>query len=302
MKKYNILLIVAVVLGGLFLTGCNNADEPEVVEPDGLVGLIETNNDEMYAILNDTSGVGIFVYVGMSTCPFCHEFEPILTETLEYLGRGLYHFEADTAALLDDESIMPMFEILMMMIEQTDFAWEGGVPAMIYLVDGEVINFMVGVKTKEEIIEFFEMDHFNDRTWNIVIEVDVDQVDWLPEVGLTYVTSDELYDILADMSNTGFFVYIGTPSCPFSQQFEPILVETLEELNLGLRYWQVDNAFEVEEELANEVFSNMLGQTRWNGGVPVIKFIANGHIVDFLSGVQESETVIEFFERNGGLE
>jgi len=172
MKKYNILLIVAVVLGGLFLTGCNNADEPEVLEPDGLVGLIETNNDEMYAILNDTSGVGIFVYVGMSTCPFCHEFEPILTETLEYLGRGLYHFEVDTAALLDDQSIMTMFEILMMMIEQTDFAWEGGVPAMIYLVDGEVINFMVGVKTKEEIIEFFEMDHFNDRTWNIMIEVD----------------------------------------------------------------------------------------------------------------------------------
>ena len=46
----------------------------------------------------------------------------------------------------------------------------------------------------------------------------------------------------------------------------------------------------------------MYGQTRWGGGVPVIKFIANGHIVDFLSGVQESETVIEFFERNGGLE
>ena len=307
MKNRNILLILATVLAGLFLTGCNSSDEPEILEAEfspqaGPAWLHEISNDDMYAILNDTSGEGIFVYIGMSTCPFCQEFQPILSETLEYLNRGLYHFEADTAALIDDESIMPMFEILTSMIEQTDGAWEGGgVPAMIYLVDGEVINFMVGIRTKEEVIEFFEMDHFNDRTWNIVVEVDVDQVDWLPEVGLTYVTSDELYDILADMSNTGFFVYIGTPSCPFCRQFEPILVETLEELNLGLRYWQVDNAFEVEEELANEVFSNMLGQTRWNGGVPVIKFIANGHVVDFLSGVQDSEAVTEFFERNNGF-
>jgi len=311
MKKCNRLLILTTILLVFGLTGCNSNNEPgdtepeyyvPVNEPELVVGLIETTNNQMYHLLNDTSGVGIFVYVGMSTCPFCHQFEPVLIETLEYLGRSVYHFEADTAALLDEDSIMTMFDILTSMIEQTNHEWGGHVPAMIYLVDGEVINFMIGAREMDEIIEFFEMDHFNDRTWNIVIEVDVARFDWLPEVGLTYLENQEFYDLLADRNYTGFFVYIGTPACPFCQQFEPILVETLEELGLGLRYWQIDDAFVVDEEFATEVFMIIFDQTQWNGGVPVIKFIANGHVLDFISGVQDSAAVIEFFERNGGLE
>lgn len=294
-----LVLLLVMIATPIVINRLSNNNEQAT--PDLVVGLIETSNDEMYRLLNDNSGVGVFLYVGMSTCPFCQQFEPILNETLEYLGKGLLHYEVDTATLLDDDSQMTMVEIMTAMVEQTNWAWEGGVPALIYMVDGEIINFVVGVQSKENIIEFFNMDHFADRTWNLPPE----EVVWVTAYQLNYVSSEDMADILSDESGVGFFVYIGTPHCPFCQQFEPILAETLAYLEAELRYFQVHHPELIaNHELTQEVFemlNELAGPLGWGGGVPVMMYFLDGQVIDILSGVQTQEAVIEFFDRNGGL-
>ena len=158
MKKRNILITLMVVLVGMFLVACNNNGDDDI-DNDNVelnVGLNSVTNNDMYAILNDGNSGGIFIYVGLSTCPHCHAFEPVLSATLTELEKGIRHFEADTERALDDESAMPMMEILTVMMNQTNNQWEGHVPAMLYLVDGEVVDFMIGNVPAETIIEFFE--------------------------------------------------------------------------------------------------------------------------------------------------
>lgn len=156
MKKHNILMvIIMVVVVGLFLIACGD-DGNNNNSSDLAVGLNSVTNDDMYTILHDDASGSIFVYVGLSTCPHCHNFEPVLTETLTELDKGLRHFEADTARALDDESQMTMAEILTIMIEHTDNEWRGQVPAMLHLIDGEVVDFMLGNVSAERIVDFFE--------------------------------------------------------------------------------------------------------------------------------------------------
>lgn len=126
-------------------------------------------------------------------------------------------------------------------------------------------------------------------------------VNWLPEVGLTYIDAHDVVAILLDESDTGYFVYIGRPTCPFCVQFEPLLLETLTNLDLGLRYFEIDESFATDTDLTNEVLIEIRNRG-WAGGVPVIKFFVEGQIVDSISGVQSVEEVTYFFERNGGLE
>ena len=302
MKKKSILAALLLMVIGLFLVGCNTTSDTNGTGSDA-IGLIEASNNDMYHLLNDDSGVGVLLYVGLSTCPFCHQFEPILTETLAYLEKGLLHYEVDTAALLDDESDMTMNEIMMILIEKTDWAWNGAVPALVYLVDGEVVNFTVGVQPKESIIEFFNMDHFNERTWHIVPEPE--ELLWETSPQLTYVSTEDVAEILGDMSGTGTFVYIGTPHCPFCREFEPILNETLEYLGAELRYFQVhDPVLTANQELTTEVFDTLMelaGPIGWGGGVPVVMYFSNGRVNDIISGVVQRDVILEFFERNGGL-
>ena len=295
MKKRNILVAMLLVFAGLFLAGCNSNEQT--------VGLIEASNNDMYNLLNDDSNTGTLIYIGLSTCPFCHEFEPILIETLEYLEKGLLHYEIDTAAALDDESEMTMHDIMTTLVEQTDWAWTGGVPALVYMFNGEVINFTVGVQPKERIIEFFNMDHFNERTWHLVPEPE--ELLWETGTQLTYVSSEDVAEILGDMSGTGTFVYIGTPHCPFCREFEPILNETLVELGVTLRYFQVhDPILTANQELTAEIFDTLMelaGPIGWGGGVPVVMYFSNGQVIDIISGVQQREVILDFFERNGGI-
>lgn len=161
MRKRRIIKVIMVVLVGLLLTACGNDDNSSSSnsqQPDSslalAVGLNGIGNDDMYEILNDRSGEGIFVYIGTSTCPNCREFQPIVTEVLEDLNKGLRHYEADTAQAYDDVSQMAMFDILMELIENSN--WEGNVPVILYMIDGQVIDFLLGLNPQENVIEFFE--------------------------------------------------------------------------------------------------------------------------------------------------
>jgi thioredoxin-like negative regulator of GroEL len=116
------------------------------------------------------------------------------------------------------------------------------------------------------------------------------------ESGLYYIGNEVLHDLLSDESDAGFFIYMGRPTCPMCQEFEPILEETLADLKAPLRYFQTDKARADDEERMLMLLED-LGIT----GIPVIVFVKNGLIRDFLMGMHTQEELIAFFENNGGL-
>jgi len=131
-------------------------------------------------------------------------------------------------------------------------------------------------------------------------------IDWLPTTGTSIITNDEMAQILEDDSDYGIFIYLGMASCPACQQFEPILHATLAELGLGLRHFQLEDAMDEDQDVATELLAiiseRATASWRDRGGVPVIKLFHNGRILDYLVGVQSQEAIINFFERNGGLD
>jgi len=134
-----VLLILADILNeGDFQFGSNNANE-----------LVYVGNTEMYEILNDTSGEGVFVYIGRPTCPVCVEFEPTLRETLRYLDQELRYYQVDLAREADDESEMTMSEIM----NELEVS---GVPRIVYIENGVVIDSLASNQPKERVISFFD--------------------------------------------------------------------------------------------------------------------------------------------------
>ena len=116
---------------------------------------------------------------------------------------------------------------------------------------------------------------------------------------LIYIGNSEMYEILNDTSDEGFFVYIGRPTCPHCQQFEPTLEEVLQYLDQELRYYETDLATLDDEEspmTRDEILTEIDG-----AAVPRIVYIENGVVIDALVGNQPQEYVIAFFEANGGL-
>jgi len=111
--------------------------------------LFYVGNAEMYEILNDRSDTGFFVYIGRPTCPACQRFEPVLRGALRHLGGNLRYFQTDLAGMTDNESEMTVMEIL-------DEIGVRGVPSMVYIRNGEVVDRLGNDREREDILSFFD--------------------------------------------------------------------------------------------------------------------------------------------------
>ena len=116
---------------------------------------------------------------------------------------------------------------------------------------------------------------------------------------LPYIGNADMYEILTDQSGTGHFVYVGMPTCPACQRFEPILRETLQELDQELSYFQTTRAREADDE--SEMTTSEILDIIGIDSVPSMVYIVNGQVVDSFTGVREREGILAFFEANGGL-
>ena len=106
----------------------------------------------------------------------------------------------------------------------------------------------------------------------------------------------EMDDILNDHRFEGTFVYIGRPTCPVCQEFEPILQETLSGLGQTLAYFETDLANGQDPARGAEIL-NQLNVA----AVPTLVYIEGGQPIDALVGLHQQETLLEFFAANGGL-
>lgn len=91
--------------------------------------------------------------------------------------------------------------------------------------------------------------------------------------------------------SAGVFVYFGRATCPLCQEFEPILDEALQQLEMPLMHFETDLA-RAEDEDAMLALLETLGVT----AIPVVVYLENGQIQDFLLGVYELDAVVAFFE------
>ena len=113
--------------------------------------------------------------------------------------------------------------------------------------------------------------------------------------GLRMIGISDMEGILSD-NDSGTFVYVGRPTCPACQQFEPILETTLADLGQELYYFETDRANSDDSDRTSAIL-NQLDVT----GVPVIVYILNGQVIDSLVGVHDQDAIMEFFDAYGGL-
>ena len=121
----------------------NGNDEPN---GNGSYGLVYIGNSEVEEILADTSEEGTFIYIGRPGCPICDNLEPILEDVLANLGIELLYFQVALAA--EDD-----LELTEDLIDQMDVF---GIPMIVYLEQGEVVDRLTGFQSEETLIEFFE--------------------------------------------------------------------------------------------------------------------------------------------------
>ena len=105
-------------------------------------GLYEVDSISLEKIMNvkDT----LFVYVGRPTCPQCKEFEPILRKVLNNQHQSMGYYNTDNARKENEDKLEIMADSLGI----------NSIPAIIKIVDGKVIDRIIGLKNEKAIEEF----------------------------------------------------------------------------------------------------------------------------------------------------
>lgn len=88
------------------------------------------------------------------------------------------------------------------------------------------------------------------------------------------------------------FVYIGRPTCPDCQAFQPTLDAVLKDKDMRLDYFDTDAARKEKEEQTKQFLQDMKVKT-----VPVIFYIENGKEVSRYDGNDDEKALAAWFDR-----
>lgn len=148
-----VCILLVLVIAGLFQNNESDTDEPGNFAANPSQHLSYIGIPELYDIVNDTSGVGHFVYIGTPECPNCQLFEPTLTEVLQNLDRELAYFRTDLAFATEADFDVTVMELIAPLGVE-------GVPTIVYIVNGEAIDLLIGNQAEDVVIAFFEAHGF----------------------------------------------------------------------------------------------------------------------------------------------
>ncbi|MBC1373017.1 thioredoxin family protein [Listeria booriae] len=87
------------------------------------------------------------------------------------------------------------------------------------------------------------------------------------------------------------FVYIGRPTCPDCQAFQPTLDAVLKDKNMRLDYFDTDAARKEKEEQTKQFLQDMKVKT-----VPVIFYLENGKEVSRYDGNDDEKALSAWFD------
>lgn len=110
-----------------------------------------------------------------------------------------------------------------------------------------------------------------------------------PSEPLVVIGNTQMETILSSKEEKKVFVYIGRPTCPECQKFEPILKETLKGEYKTIYYYNTDVARKDNEE-SLESLAFELGVKV----VPTMIKISNGKVVSKLAGIKNQKAILEF--------
>lgn len=105
-------------------------------------GLYEVDSISLEKIMNGKDT--LFVYVERPTYPQCKEFEPILRKVLNNQHQSMGYYNTDNARKENEDKLEIMADSLGI----------NSVPAIIKIVDGKVIDRIIGLKNEKAIKEF----------------------------------------------------------------------------------------------------------------------------------------------------
>ncbi|MBC1490223.1 thioredoxin family protein [Listeria booriae] len=88
------------------------------------------------------------------------------------------------------------------------------------------------------------------------------------------------------------FVYIGRPTCPDCQAFQPTLDAVLKDENMRLDYFDTDAARKEKEEQTKQFLQDMKVKT-----VPVIFYLENGKEVSRYDGNDDEKALAAWFDK-----
>jgi len=142
MKQCKAILVLGLFLFGILLVACSDSI---------YLGLQEIGNEEFAEIVTRDSETGYLVYIGRPTCQYCRVLKPILEGTLEYLEVSMYYFQTATARYADEDKMLELLDPLNI----------DGIPIIVRLVDGRVVDYLIGVHPQAEIIAFIEANNLN---------------------------------------------------------------------------------------------------------------------------------------------
>ncbi|MBC1935420.1 thioredoxin family protein [Listeria grandensis] len=94
-----------------------------------------------------------------------------------------------------------------------------------------------------------------------------------------------------DKKESGF-VYIGRPTCPDCQAFQPTLDSVLKDKDMRLAYFDTDAAREKDEDKTKTFLQDMKVKT-----VPVIYYLENGKEVARYDGNDDEAALKAWFEK-----
>lgn len=121
------------------------------------------------------------------------------------------------------------------------------------------------------------------------------------EPGLSEIGNERFAEILAQEDSEGTFVYIGRPTCRYCREFEPILEATLQEIDMFMYYFQTAKA-RYDQEYGGEARMLSLLSPLEIEGIPIVVYLRDAQVVDYIIGVHQHAEIVAFIERNSSTE
>ncbi|MDR2834503.1 MAG: thioredoxin family protein [Streptococcaceae bacterium] len=104
---------------------------------------------------------------------------------------------------------------------------------------------------------------------------------------LVLIDNQQLENVIKSKKET--IVYIGRPTCPQCQEFEPTLRKVLKEEKIHLDYYNTDEARKQDESVLSDLTTQLGVNT-----VPTVAKLKNGIVVNKIVGVKNEQAIKEF--------
>ena len=116
------------------------------------------------------------------------------------------------------------------------------------------------------------------------------------QADLNEIDIDEYLDLKSDKDAS--IIYIARPTCYYCQQEEPIVKNIVYEYGVTVNYLNTD-------ELDSDGLADLVQSDDYFSdgfGTPILLVVQNDEIVDKLEGLQEKDTIVNFFKEYGFMD